>query len=91
MEQGKPSSRRERNREAVTKYRNKVKHENDEIHKLYVSNEHKIAHLEKWLTPYLLNWPGRGDNEELFLVQIRATQKQCDGRDPSNNDRYTNI
>ena len=46
MEQVKQPSRRDRNREAATKYRNKVKSENDELQRLYASNENKIAHLE---------------------------------------------
>lgn len=49
MNKGKKSgsSRRDRNRESVKKYREKVKTENEELEKLYSSNEDKIAQLEK--------------------------------------------
>lgn len=41
------SSRRDRNRESVKKYRKKVKTENEEMEKLFTSNEDRIAQLEK--------------------------------------------
>lgn len=40
------STRRDRNREAVRKFREKARREEDEIQSLYRSNEEKIARLE---------------------------------------------
>lgn len=47
MENKDTSTRRDRNREAVQKYRNKVKTEDEELKELYADNEKKIAKLEK--------------------------------------------
>lgn len=40
------STRRDRNREAVRKFREKTRREEDEMQRLYRSNEEKIAQLE---------------------------------------------
>lgn len=47
MEKKDTSTRRDRNREAVQKYRNKVRTEEEELKELYADNEKKIEKLEK--------------------------------------------
>lgn len=47
METKDTSTRRDRNREAVQKYRNIVKTEDEELKELYADNEKKITRLEK--------------------------------------------
>lgn len=47
MQAQKKSTRRERNRDAVRRHRQKLQRDEEEMQSLYKSNEEKIARLEK--------------------------------------------
>lgn len=76
------STRRDRNREAVRKFREKTRREEDEMQSLYRSNEEKIARLESMadrlaaeLSSSKRRWSGNSDiHEQLLTAWSRFNQ-----------------